>query len=97
MIKERQEFFADQLKAQEARASKTPAITDFFPHGPQAKPAPIPTPEVTKPEETPVTSRFFIAYFMNSKICTTTPNNNYLKYNTREGFSTVSTLDGSQP
>ncbi|XP_066934633.1 SWI/SNF complex subunit SMARCC1-like [Clytia hemisphaerica] len=47
LIKERQEFFADQLKAQEARASKTPAIADFFPHGPQAKPAAVPTPEET--------------------------------------------------
>lgn len=39
LLKERQDFFADQLKAQEARASKTPAIMDFFPRAPTATPA----------------------------------------------------------
>lgn len=54
LIKERQEFFADQSKAQEARASKTPALADFFPHGPQAKSVPVPVTETSKTDETPV-------------------------------------------
>jgi len=60
LIKERQEFFADQLKVQEARASKTPALADFFPHGPQAKLVTLPTTETSKTDDTTVSFFLFL-------------------------------------
>ncbi|XP_057293184.1 SWI/SNF complex subunit SMARCC2-like isoform X2 [Hydractinia symbiolongicarpus] len=39
LIKERQEFYMDQIKAQEARATKTGDVLDMQPHPPSATPA----------------------------------------------------------